>query len=269
MTTIGQRSILCALLLFTMPGCSDEPTGTSLGAGRYRLDSVAGKAVPAALSLTTGHVTYYGGDLHLRGSSTFAYGIQGLQPAYEEGQWSVAGADLELTSAFTGLTTIAHIQGDSVVLRLPVSYSPSSASHLNFTFRLDAAPVTEMTGAYILSSVMGRDDRRYEWKYPGHSDTYFFEVQFDTITFLDELFFKRHRSERRGQVGWDGSSGRSFRTVGSYHRSGDVLELRHFDFGLAGPPVDTLFVGGSIVRKRLTHDMGTPVELEEVYVWGE
>lgn len=265
MITNGFRR-LCFLLLLSSIAACDEPTRLSRGLGLYRLVSVAGSPVPAEVSVGSGLVTFFGGDLQLEESNGFVYVVQGLPRAIDRGSWDVDGSDLVLSSLLTGEITPGIMQGDSVVLRISVTSSSLSQQRLDFTFRLDGSPAL-MTGTYVLSRLMGNPDRRYEFAHLGQTPIQFFEVTYDTITFVDELIFRRSRSQLSGQVGVDGGARISVGGFGSYRRSGEVLELRlPSDFYSPDlPPTDSLMVGESIVRKRLRFDIGEPVELVEIY----
>src|SRR5690606_3290571 len=96
-------------------------------------------------------------------------------------------------------------------------------------------------------------------------------VRYDTLTVIDEVFFRRTREEITIRVLPSGDTlraGQSFAVVGSFDVEGGTLLLRHYAAASVAPPQDSLRILQDGLERRLARvhpTTGQPLDWRETY----
>jgi hypothetical protein len=115
-------------------------------------------------------------------------------------------------------------------------------------------PVSIRSGSYVLATMNGSADLTFEYS---SSDGRTVErVLYDSITFFDGVFYRRHRAQQTIFIFATGDSARSeygFLTSGSYGGADAVLVLRDYRGRAArgARPVDSLTVNQQALVRRM------------------
>ena len=223
-----------AILSLVVAACGDGPIGAGAAAGYYRLESVNGQPLPYLSPPSSGFVDAIEyGDLLLRGSGAFSLGVRAIVGGYSTGRYRVDDEEIRLTvpapepgqPAFD-ITGIAG--GDSVVI--DVGTAPSVQRYLFRRSERERAPISP--GLYTLRAI--DDDAaapfvRYDEVISGNRHTA--TVLYDSIQFIDAVFYRRHRAENTRTEWSDGNfneSGRAWTVFGAYDRSANGVVLRPY-----------------------------------------
>lgn len=257
------RSLTAAAVILMLCACGGDTTGPARGAGIYRLATVDGAPVPVFFSPSTGLEPILSGDLYLRADGTFGLGLQ-CTCEFHEGVWRLDGTTLRLTG-HGGADIAAELQGDSVSARFGESGSV-------FVFRRDSrarvspAPVA---GTYVMTALMGRPDLTFE--YTVDETQHAFQILYDTLTVIDDVFFRRTREETTIRVLPTGDTlrtGQSFTLAGAFDVEGGTLLLRHYAAASVAPPQDSLRILQDGLERRLARvhpTTGQPLDWRETY----
>ena len=268
------RSIVAALVAAAaLASCaSGDPTGPGAGPSLYRLVSVDGSALPfSGPSAPFGWwETVTHGELLLRADGSFALGLpSGGMSMLLEGRWRRDGASLRLAHPIAAGAPDAElgatVAGDSVVL-VAGAAQPSRT----YVFRRASLPRPPVAaGTYVLTSRHGRSDLVLE--YEQHGQRFVDRVLFDSLTFVDGLFYRRHRSEYAVSYLPTGDSldaSTAWITYGSYESVDGRLLLRDYQPRPLAWPVDSLVVETDVLARRWTGGRGASGEAttwEELY----
>ncbi|HLT91497.1 MAG TPA: hypothetical protein VKZ85_11175 [Woeseiaceae bacterium] len=231
----NHRSLIVAAVILVVGACGGDTTGPARGSGLYRLASVNGVPVPAYFPPSTGLDAVLSGDLYLRADGTFGLGLQCTPCGLLEGAWRLAGSTLHLTR-HGGADIAAELEGDSVSLVF-------SESDRVYVFRRDRRArvnPASVAGTYVMTELMGRPDLTFE--YTVGEEQYVFRILYDTLTVIDDVFFRRAREEITIRVATgDTVSSQSFASSGAFDVEGETLLLRHyFSDAAVAPPQDSL-----------------------------
>lgn len=231
--------------------------------GLYRLESVNGNPVPYALPPSMGYTySVNGGELLLKGDGTFIHGIApGFGPI--AGTFDISGDDIALESDNGESSFVVHGTWSRDVVTLVYGTEAQSGSDVpgipgtlpgsrTFVFRraaIESSPATN--GLYVLTSLNGGD---LEIAIGPES---VLRIPFDSLTFHEGVFYRRHRREvgvyKPGAPdslvsSVEYSAGGSFITDGSR-----IILQRYYDFSGAGPIKDTLQIQqGALIRSTST-----------------
>ena len=215
-------------------------------AGLYRLESVAGQPLPFILPIAIGYnYAVNGGELLLKPDGTFIHGLApGLGPIRGTFDVSSSGS-ISLTADNGGMPYV--ISGawsrESVTLNYPGQFGTPP----NYLFRRavpESSPAAD--GLYILTSLNGGD---LEVELGPQT---VFRVPFDSLTFHDGAFYRRHRREVSVYKPGEPDSLISlteFLGGGSYRVDGSRIILQRY-YDLTGTnPLDTVEVQqGALIR---------------------
>ena len=263
---MSTRCVICLVTLLISSACDEGPLFPDRVAGVYHLASVNGQGLPFAY-YTPAHLGYYGGfiidqgALHLREDRTWGWGVGGVGHGFLAGpvasfeSGTYVGSDNRfslipepgpLSRSDTLELTVAE---DSAVLD-----ATTALGRFRYAFQRGAVNIAAMTRhKYVLTSIDGRGppflvfDTVYEF------DRYVEEVLFDTIAFVDEVFYRQHRHERKVLYPTDGDSSWSsleWNGYGSYAANVGLAVLR--PYGRVGnmPSHDTLrALGAELLRE--------------------
>ena len=228
------RSFLPAFLTLVTAACGDSPLGSRAAAGYYRLESVNGQPLPYVAPPSSGFVEVIDyGDLLLRGSGAFSLGVRAIGGGYMTGRYRVDDDELRLTvpapePGQPAFDITGTADGDSVVVDLGTA--PSVRRYLFRRDERDPAPIAP--GLYTLRAI--DDDAaapflRYEEVSSGNRHTA--TVLYDSIQFVDAVFYRRHRAESARTDWSDGNfneSSRAWTVYGAYDRSANGVVLRPY-----------------------------------------
>ena len=255
-------------LAFLATACGDGilPPGTV--AGYYRLVSVNGQPLPYFSGPSLGLGVYVTrGDLVLRTNGTFAQGFGGTLSAgfVAEGTYRFSNREVTLRSDGTpaGGDVVGALSGDS----LAITYPDYSGRQLTFTYRrarLGSSAVP--SERYRLTSINGRTDEPLVVHDTTIGDTrYVSLVPFDSVTFSDGVFFRRHRSESTiayvaGEISSIASE--EWTRWGAYESSPGWIVLMHYSVPQSTSARDSLSIMGDTLVRRTSLVTGV---LEERY----
>ncbi|HEY8470215.1 MAG TPA: hypothetical protein VIL18_11260 [Longimicrobiales bacterium] len=229
------RSLIVAALILMVGACGGDTTGPARGSGVYRLATVNGMPVPYSSPPSTGlSSTIVSGDLYLRPDGTFGLGVQCTctpppfgectcqvhQGPILEGVWRRDGSTLHLTG-HGGADIDAELRGDSVMVTFGGA-GPVYVFRRDRRARVSPAPVA---GTYIMTALMGRPDLTYEYTIEGRHYTY--QILYDTLTVIDDVFFRRKRAEITVSAAAD-TFRHSFTAAGGFDVDAETLVLRHY-----------------------------------------
>ena len=257
---------LAITAIFAM-ACSEGPTAASAAAGSYDLVSVNGMPLPYTYPVSVGFSGgVYHGDLVLRGNRTFRLGIGGWAGGMASGTFNVAGDELTLTlpssePGGSGTEFSGEIAGDSVVVDLGLSPTP-----FRYVFRrAQRERITAASGTYTLTAVNGNGEPLMTRDTVIGGDRHSTRVLFDTLVFVDDVFYRQHRAEESVLELADGThllSGQATDAYGSYDGAPGKVVLRPYLPLATGRWSDTLaIVNESLVRTTTFTDR----TLEEKY----
>jgi hypothetical protein len=157
--------------------------------GVFRLVSVDGQ--PAPYYSPTGIGSVYSGDVALRPDGTFSLGIAGDTSVaqFTTGTFQSSAGEIHLSPSPEGPTTrpprlLEIVSADTVALDVPAE---SGSIRLRFLRSRVWRPL-ETPAIYVLVDTTLRED------YPYLNETT--QVLFDSLVFLDDVFYRRHYSER-------------------------------------------------------------------------
>lgn len=128
--------------------------------------------------------------------------------------------------------------------------------------RVSPAPVA---GTYVMTALMGRPDLTFE--YTRDDSQYAFQVRYDTLTVIDDVFFRRTREEITVLPSGD-TFRHSFAVAGAFDVEAETLQLRHYAAASVTPPQDSLrILQDGLERRRATIHPGTgqPLDWREKY----
>jgi hypothetical protein len=193
------------------------------------LSTINAVPLPYHIPPTLGGGVVTHGELLLRADGTFVLGYSDpAVPMLERGRWRLAGSALRLsvTESFEAPVMDREWQGtlaaDSVTLTSP-------GNHVWVFGRSTIDPVRIMSGTYVLATMNGSADLTFEYSW--FDQRVVERVLFDSITFFDGVYYRRHRAERNVAVVAAGDSlrdGYEFLTFGSYGGADAVLVLRDY-----------------------------------------
>jgi hypothetical protein len=247
----GGNSVLTKRALLTVAlfalACDDGPSGPNAVSGVFRLVSVNGQPVPWASPPSMGLlITVDHGDLHLRGNGTFGLGVGGSLGWFVSGQYRAFEDNrvrLMLTNGSAIDTMTLTVRGDSAVLTLTNRY----------VFKRVATPQTITPGIFVLAAINGRGPPLTEGDTVINGERYVARVQYDTVTFLDGMFYQRHRSESAVRYLASGDSvvgAAEWTNFGAHDRINGAVILRRYWTNSSEPRSDTLWtVGNDLVRR--------------------
>lgn len=256
----NHRSLIAAAVILMAGACGGDTTGPVRGSGLYRLASVDGMPVPVYFPPSTGLDPILGGDLYLRADGTFGLGLQCFQCGLDEGAWRLDGSTLHLTGR-GGADIDAELKGDSVTTTLGGS-GPVFVFRRDRRARVSPAPVA---GTYVMTALMGRPDLTFE--YTLDEGRYTFQILYDTLTVIDDVFFRRKREEITVLPSGD-TSRHSFAVAGAFDVEAETLRLRHYAAASVAPPQDSLRILQDGLERRLAraHPVsGQPLDWRETY----
>jgi len=268
------RGLFRSALLFAAvltAACGDGVLPPRAVAGYYRLVTINGQPLPyvSPPSLGLGVVQVWRGDLLLRPNGTFVSGVGGNIGFgfIAEGSYRFSGGEvlLEMDGGPATNDGAGRMAGDSITF---VSES-SLGQPLTFTYRrAQPGPSTVASAPYRLRSINGRTAEPIVAHDTTIGDTrYVATVLFDSVTFSDGVFFRRHRSESAityigGQPGL--VSAEEWTTGGAYESGpGWVVLLHYSPPSLSIRARDSLSIASDTLIRRTTLITGT---LEERYV---
>jgi hypothetical protein len=117
----------------------------------------------------------------------------------------------------------------------------------------DHRPGADKSGTYLLATMNGSADLTFEYSW--FDQRVVERVLFDSITFFDGVYYRRHRAERNVAVTAAGDSlrgGNEFLTFGSYCGADAVLVLRDYrQPSLDVRAVDSLAVDQEALVRRI------------------
>jgi hypothetical protein len=234
--------------------CGDGVSPLRTGPGYYRLVSVNGQSLPYISPPSAGMpVQITRGDLVLRSNGTFSLGIGG-NVAFGfvvSGTYRRSGGDLVLEGPEPVGDFVVPVSGDSITF----TSSDFSGQPLTLTYRRTQLGSSTVPGdRYRLRSIDGRTAEplvEYDTTFGEHRSVG--HVLFDSLTFSDGVFFRRHRSESatgytNGQVTTVSAS--EWTTWGAYESGPGWVVLLHY----SPPPSvlgrDSLSIAGDTLVRR-------------------
>ena len=249
------RLILPIIAATLAASACGDPTGSSAVAGHYRLVSVDGQPLPYVAPPSTGFggEAIHHGDLLLRGDRTFRIGIAGAAGSVA-GTFRLNGGEIRLMgisgpgdspgAIFSGL-----VDGDSIGVD-----AETATSMRRYVFRrAQRDPVAVSPGIHSLTAINGRGEPLTSYDTVIDGNHYVTRVLFDSLEFVDAVFYRRHRSEVSVVEDATGTplatSSTTTRGYGGYGGSSDVVVLRPYWRAPNEPWSDTLaVVGSALVR---------------------
>jgi hypothetical protein len=255
---VRRRFALALLLLGSLTtACGDGILLPGTVAGYYRLVTINGRPLPYISSPSQGTpVQVWRGDLVLRPNGTYLLGFGGNRALgfVAEGTYRVSGRELflRLNGAPGTGDDAGQISGDSI------SLAGQDFSGQPFTLiyrRARLGPSAVASARYRLSSINGRAAEPLVVYDTTIGDTRFVAtVLFDTVTFSDGVFFRRHRSESAiAYIGGQPSvaSAEEWTTWGAYESGPGWVALLHYSPpSLSIPGRDSLSVAGDTLVRR-------------------
>ena len=260
-TSRRATTLLTAICCLT--ACGTDADGPDASSGFYRLASINGTSLPYA---TGGPLKITRGELLLRSDGTFIEAIDGVGTLLE-GLYSATSAEIRFRASSSGSGDSSNefagaVHGDSIVI--------GEEGTLRLVYRRSPLPDAPVRSArYLLSQVNGKGRPLTLGDTVIKGTRYVGRVDFDSITFVDGLFFKQHRRESaisyltNGDSVVDSKDGRSY---GSYFGDTDRLVLDRYYLPLVGQArADSLALGAnSALTRRTRLRVGV---LEETYSW--
>lgn len=246
-----RAALLAIAALVATAACGGDPLSASALAGLYRLATVDGQALPYVSPPSGGGLSAVipYGDLALRGDRTFGLGIGGPLGGFLSGRFRIAGDEIRFTipsfgagqpeTEFTGA-----IGGDSVV----VDFASPTESRRHVFRRTQRDPVTVAPGIYTLATINGRGEPLTLHEDVIGGNRHSTRIVFDSITFIDAVFYRRYRAEETVVEYANGEiivSPSSNEMTGAYGGTAEQLTFRQY-YGI-GSDVLTV-VGGALVR---------------------
>ena len=243
-----KRAALLTAILFAV-ACDNGPSEPMVTPGLYRLVSVNGQAVPWTSPPSSGFLaTIEHGDLYLRGNGTFGLGIGGNTGG------QVSGNFRALNSTQIRLTVTGGLPSDTVTVTLAGDSASFLSTH-RFVFKRVTTLQSINPGVFVLATINGRGGSPLV-----ESDTvidgnrFVARVHFDTLHFMDEVFYRRHRYQ--SHVTYTASGDSNFSSVewtnfGAHDTISGTVVLRGYSRPFpAHPKGDTLsIVGNDLVRR--------------------
>lgn len=245
--------------------CGDGVSPIHSAAGYYRLMSVNGQPLPyfpPSVGLT---VIIRRGDLLLRPNGTFRYGLPGnlVFDQVVDGTYRQSGRELVLRGPVPNDELVAQVSGESITL----AYPDFAGNPLTLVFRrVQLEPSGVPSDDYRLRSINGRSDEplvAYDSTIGDHRLVTY--VVFDSLSFSDGVFFRRHRSESavgytNGEV--TSASAAEWTTWGTYESRPAAVVLLHYGAppGSGVPARDSLLIAGDTLVRRSLFLSGTREE---------
>lgn len=227
--------------------------------GYYALASVNGQALPYVPppSVSSPTVSISVGDLALRADGTFGRWVKGS--GFETGRYRADGSTLYLTypprRLGASITDTLVTSGDSLVGRMS---GLISSPFVNVVFRRSTSAPAVTTGLYVLTAINGRGAPFVLTDVVFGTDRFVHRVSYDSITFMDGVFFRQHRMERQVRYLPSGDSLAGYTELvetASYRGQGSSLALYHsFD------PTDILALEQEKVVRRRTMGQVTDID---------
>ena len=195
----GQLAVALAVSATCLAACGSNNDGPAAPGGLYRLAAVGGLPLPYVCppGVFAPTCTVPRGELLLRSDGSFVESIGGLQ-VFLEGTYSASANEVQFSlppfePGGSPINFNARLDGDSLVAdgfgSLIVTPSP-----LHLVFRrstIPSAPIRD--AAFALSQVNGKSDSFVESDTVLSGTRYVYRVDFDSLVFLDGMFFKQHR----------------------------------------------------------------------------
>ena len=243
---LTHRPLGLVLALVVAAGCGDGVGPLRNAPGYYRLVSVNGQPLPYISPPSMGLLySIWRGDLILRPNGTFASGIGGNVGFgfLAEGTYRVSNGAVALRAEGSTADQVAQASGDSITI---VLYGPTD-QNLVLTYRRTQLPASTVpSNRYRLSSINGRTQEplvAYDTTIAGRRRVAY--VHFDSVTFSDGVFFRRHRSESAVEY-VDGTPGLvsafEWTTWGAYESGPGWVVLLHYDPPPGVPARDSLSI---------------------------
>jgi hypothetical protein len=230
-----------------LTACSPDEDGPDGTSGLYRLASVNDGALPfsgSGLRITRG-------ELLLRSDGSFIEAIDGVG-ALLEGTYSPAAGEIRFRAANGGAqptTFSATTHGDSIVF--------AAAGSLKLVYRQAPMAAAASRGSrYFLTQVNGVGRPLILGDTVIKGTRYVGRVDFDSVTFLDGMFFKQHRRESGTQYFANGDSlvtANDGRSYGSFTTGDATVVMTRYALPLPTQTrVDTLTAGDNAALQRRT-----------------
>jgi hypothetical protein len=259
------RTTRCGLLLtMIVAACGGDATGPASVAGLYRLVSVNGQPVPWTAPPSLGFSGYVieHGDLQLRANGSYGFGMGGSGGWLEEGQFRVSGTTVRLLPppGASPDTTTVTLAGDSAVIQLGEAEPPGDRPGLpaplpntRLAFKRTTVPNPVAPGPFALVAVNGRSSL-VELDTIMFGERFVTRVRYDTITFIDRIFVRRHRRQESVHYLSNGDSVKGdfeYTTFGAHDVATGIVIVRKYNRMQDEPRRDTLWtVGSDLVRRR-------------------
>jgi hypothetical protein len=257
-TTLG------LLLTMMLAACGNDSTGPASVAGLYRLVSANGQLVPWVSPPSLGFLyAIEHGDLQLRVNGSYGLGMGGTGGWLVEGQFRVSGTTVRLLPppGAPPDTTIVTLAGDSAVVERAQAEQPVERPVLplplpamRFVFKRTSVPNPVAPGPFALIAVNGRTSL-VELDTIMFGDRFVTRVRYDTIAFIDRIFYRRHRRHENVRNLSNGDSVKDdfeYTTFGAHDVATGMVILRNYNRQQNEPRRDTLWTAGSdLVRRTL------------------
>lgn len=273
------RRLYCALFFgLALGACGGDPppAGPAAVAGLYRLRSINGQPVPYGIPTSSGFFWITHGELLLRPDGTFTAGIADGDGGVAVGTYSVSGGSVLALRPQTGgygeaIVLSGFVAGDSAVVEVPGAPWAPSSSGSRYAYQRSVVPTPGpvTAGTYVLSEVNGVPEGVggagfvfYDGTSAGHR--FVRRVLFDTLTFADGVFFRRHRATLDSSFWVDApaptTASRNGVDWGSYTGGAAAIALQ--PYAEPGSAPDSLRVASQTLTRR--SDLGVAV-VEERY----
>ena len=241
------RTTTCSLLLITiLAACGSDATGPGRVAGLYRLASVNGQPLPWSSPPSLGFccLAIAHGELELRANGSYGLGIGGSDGWLEEGDFRVTDTAVRLLPppGAPPETTTVTLAGDSAVIQRAV----------RLVFKRISPPNAIAPGPFVLTAVNGRTSL-VELDTTMNDQRFVARVRYDTITFMDRIFYRRHRRHELVRYLSNGDSVKGdfeFTIFGAHDVATGMVILRNYNRMPNGRGRDTLWtVDNDLVRR--------------------
>jgi hypothetical protein len=195
------------------------------------------------------------GDLHLRGNGTFGLGVGGSFGWYMSGHYRAHNSNqvrLTPTDGAAGDTITLTVGGDSAALILQGQVGVITVTH-RYVFRRVAQPQSITPGLFVLASINGRDSPLVEYDTVMNGERFVTRVDYDTLRFLDAMFYERRRSQSFVRYLTNGDSllgAVEWMAVGAHDQFAGGVVLRRYFSGGFEPRRDTLWTAGNDLLRR-------------------